>query len=543
MDQDPPTLSEIDETSKQTATAPNDLVAIPRLPEELLAEIFYEYIKLNGVGHNFGCSSYAGLSVLTCVCRRWKETADNCPKLWTKVSAWPWAPMSWMEKALDRSKSAPLTIELSVAGANSGWDTFLTKAFSNPARLESVTLKDHKSVLEKLAGLLISSAPLLYNLSLTYDGFRSDNTLVYLSENLFNNDTPRLRKLELVGCFLPWTSHLYSGLTSLTIRLRLENSDGPQPSTQQLYDILFNMPELHYLELNGISLPDTQTLSSSQVVTFPHLKGLALEGTTARVALWLARFHYPPSANVHLSCRGVDDIDVVSLTSAVAYPTRPGRQATHDAPGNIGPFKTLRISYVVASQTHSWTENVFRIEGWPMTINFADLNFPLPESPLLKISLHTPWDNGIVPPVPLFSAFPLQELNSLYIFYDFLESDDIDQLLATTASSLQTVRIQMRGQRSFIRSLASDPALNTSADSASPIVFFPNLRHLTIHSILFGRENDISEVESLTRVLELRSLRGFRLERLVLRSCPPITTTDVERLRTCVDVVDWDGSE
>jgi hypothetical protein len=401
----------------------------------------------------------------------------------------------------------------------------LAKALPDAARLESVALQEYRSRLEQFVNFLVSPAPLLLKLSLTCSGYTNDRASVKIPEDLFSSHTPRLRKLELIGCFLPWTSKLYFGLTSLTIRLK-QGQDTPRLSPQQLYQILSDMPELQQLELSGISLPDTP---SHPTITFPQLEKLYLEGHTALVARWLAKFHYPSSSAIRLFCRSFAHNHVASLTSALARTI-------------VEPSRTLRVSCY--PRAFAQEDDVLRIEGWPTVISFGDRTLGMAKFVLLDVSLHITrqWDvdMAFMALVPLFSACPCHELKSLCIQNDLPGRYDIDELF-TAATSLESVHVQERGHQSFIKSLASDPALNASANSGPPTVVLPNLRHLAMNGVLFGRDNDISQLETLSRALELRSLRGFRLERLDLRGCLYIHEKDAGELRQFVDAFEWDG--
>ncbi|KAH6914657.1 hypothetical protein BKA70DRAFT_1256694 [Coprinopsis sp. MPI-PUGE-AT-0042] len=498
------------------ATVRKDVAHISRLPEELLAHIFLEYVNLSDFGM-YQCKSYKCLRILICVCRRWKKTTEDCPQIWSKLNSW--APFSWMGKSFDRSKSAPLDILFWDTADTPECNACVAKALSNSSRLARVSITNRTSRLGRFAAPLTPSAPLLHDLDLASTDV-GDNGVAFaqLPTNLFSNDTPRLQVLVLENCILPWSSRLYSALISLSITM-WEWAPGhviwnkPQPSPQQL----------------------------SQVAILPRLETLVLSGATAQVAQWLARMSYPSSAKTRLSCQGIEDAGVALLASTVSSFTL---KSAADQVQN--PLKSLWISLESEGILDPPEAFTLCLSGWAVVVDIADLRFchdgPGDALDLLSISIRLP--RGVEAPSPhlLFPIIPMRDVEVVGMSYDFPAGDairgvvtsPIDQLLAT-APSLHTLRIRHLGQRNFIKSLLADPAFDTLSEPESPITFFPKLQHLAIREVYFDGESD--EIGNLARALQLRSSRGTRLQRLTLSKC---FVHDVGRLREVVDVFEME---
>ncbi|KAI0281242.1 hypothetical protein BGY98DRAFT_1075479 [Russula aff. rugulosa BPL654] len=84
----------------------NELAPISRLPCELLATIF-SFLSIFAWNERSGVLAWI---YVTLVCRRWRETALNHPRLWSHINLTELTLVGMVE-ILSRAKMAPLNLE------------------------------------------------------------------------------------------------------------------------------------------------------------------------------------------------------------------------------------------------------------------------------------------------------------------------------------------------------------------------------------------------------------------------------------------------
>ncbi|KAF8481686.1 hypothetical protein DFH94DRAFT_404420 [Russula ochroleuca] len=280
-------LNSSEEFTRALKSRRNALAPISRLPPEILATIFsllppstwnkeaghLEWIR---VGH---------------VCRLWRETALNHPRLWSYINFTKLTPAAAVE-ILARAKMAPLH----VAADFTRWSV------AHPLFLES-QLEAHISHtchlrisghLQAAIERLVSSAPTLEFLSLLHKSFIFSSSHVVIPVNLFNGTIPRLTSLELENCDISWKSLLLKGLQTLKI---LSPSTEARPKVEDWLGALNEMPQLETLILENatpIAPPAGPLISQpSRAATLPSLTRFHISASARDCALALAYLVLP----------------------------------------------------------------------------------------------------------------------------------------------------------------------------------------------------------------------------------------------------------
>ncbi|KAH9983126.1 hypothetical protein BJV77DRAFT_324845 [Russula vinacea] len=143
---------------------------------------------------------------VTHVCRQWRETALNYPRLWSDFNFTKLTQAAVMAEIFARAQTMPLNLEADVTK----WSVAQSDAFERQleahishTRHLNVTGRLH-TVLKRLA----SSAPILESLSLSNKSSLFPLPQVVIPVNLFNWTAPKLTRLELDSCDISWKSPL-----------------------------------------------------------------------------------------------------------------------------------------------------------------------------------------------------------------------------------------------------------------------------------------------------------------------------------------------
>ncbi|KAA1475555.1 hypothetical protein DENSPDRAFT_932435 [Dentipellis sp. KUC8613] len=306
-------------------TQRNHLLALYKLPPELLALIFAELIALqSSTLHCLRRDTISpGWMAVTHVCRRWREVALQQPTLWTTISAD--LGQKWMEEMLARSGSLPLTVW---AHIEDDCDVFsLIAQMSRTVHLH-VALEGAVEAGSPNT-LIMQPAPLLETCSISLLD-EEDDEYFDPPHNLFARNAPRLRSLELEVCSVYWSSLAFASLVKLSITVPADNPWSPlspRAYREELLQALSKMPKLENLALDNC-LPDSKNMEEDgpgmphnpkTVIEPPLLKILSLTGKPYDITAFLPSLRLLPTCKLSMTCEvewhnGDDEMDVFGLT-------------------------------------------------------------------------------------------------------------------------------------------------------------------------------------------------------------------------------------
>ncbi|KAJ7467541.1 hypothetical protein FB451DRAFT_394297 [Mycena latifolia] len=300
------------------------------LPNEIVSEIFVHFLPVYPL-----CPPINGLespTLLTHICRRWREIALATPALWRAISLTGDQDLHILESWLNRSRSLPLSLEMDTIFSSIS-EECLEKLALHAARWENAKLG--LRVLPQL--LTIPTAmPLLQELELRMDNGGIFPPVAYRA-------VPRLRAVTLwdfsyPADFLPWAQ-----LTSLTMvntwpadcatvlqhmvnlvhcELAMENDwiRPPDIKLERLESLVLmkfldeDEPPTHYLEtlitpalrtlqvLEGFLRPDPiHTLTSFISKSGCKLENIRIVGTELSSPTYREAFHSIPNLSFHSS--------------------------------------------------------------------------------------------------------------------------------------------------------------------------------------------------------------------------------------------------
>ena len=291
----------------------NTLAPISRLPPETLAEVF-SFLSPSATTHPFRskwiCFSH--------VCRRWRETALNYPRLWSCIIFSDPAPVV-MAEMLAWAKMVPLHWEVDFTR----WNEEEIDAFER--QLEGhITHTRHLKVrgpLQMVLKRLVSSAPVLQTLSLEHTSTYNQFTLIrdVIPVNLFNGIAPSLTSLELNTCNISLKSPLLKGLQNFEARY-LQT----RPKLEDWLDFLGEMPKLESLVLQHATpsvISPLQVISEpSRTVAIPFLTKFHIIASPKDCALALAHLVMPAltSLLVNVESYGMNGGEIRRLIPYVA---------------------------------------------------------------------------------------------------------------------------------------------------------------------------------------------------------------------------------
>ncbi|KAA1470639.1 ATP-NAD kinase [Dentipellis sp. KUC8613] len=289
---------------KSTLVDPSGRDPTRLLPNELLAHIFLSYRAWQDVAYSDSspfeepARGHPTWLSITQVCRRWREVAISCSRFWEII---PIHNPECTKEMLQRSKNIPITV------SNSGHPVSLQDslacqeateiALSQSARvvemrLEELTAPKSDSVIETFTSLAISH-PLssLERLKVTYH-----TNWCVLPSQLFRN-SPRLQRLQLFRCSLPWGEAL--SLANITYLDLSVDVYALMPTASELLDALASMPKLRTLILND-SVASSPNVSASRKLALPCLEFLSLNDDVQACADFLGCLEAPPDVDLRL---------------------------------------------------------------------------------------------------------------------------------------------------------------------------------------------------------------------------------------------------
>lgn len=242
----------------------NSLAPVSRLPHDLLTDIFILLHRSDSsqVHPIFSQRSPPCLHV-THVSRAWRDAALQCPLLWTTIL---FIPPEWTTIMLERSQTAPLTVQVLIDDVNSKDDVFKTSvrlSLSHVHRIRYLSIMLHRvdDLDDILFPFLSGSLDILEELQ-----FSTDSALPNLTYPSMER-APCLRRLELRRCHIDWRQFPSVGnLTSLVLH------DIPmdfKPSMDDILSIFRAMNKLERLTLTR-AIPEL----SRRIRTLPPPKAI-----------------------------------------------------------------------------------------------------------------------------------------------------------------------------------------------------------------------------------------------------------------------------
>ena len=239
-----------------------------RLPPELLAAIFLE---CDAQDYGRDSSSVPRWVTVSYVCRYWRNVALGCAHLWTRLF---FASPKWIDEQLRRSKTAPLIVCIYGPWTwryDSGFIRSLEKLLENLNRIKDLCIIwPSQDMIDIINARLNAPAPLLQSLHLTARHCPGRYHFI-MPEDTFPGATS-LRRVHLEMCYVDWSSHIFNGLTELTLRCTPDHS---RKNWDGVLHILRRSPHLRRLHLSevlpsaSVSAPSVDSENMANPISLP----------------------------------------------------------------------------------------------------------------------------------------------------------------------------------------------------------------------------------------------------------------------------------
>ena len=305
-------INSLEESTRALKSRLNELVPFSRLHPENLVSIFF-FLSLS-TWHDrpekLVWREKTGVMAWVCVthvCRRWRETALNNPRFWSRIDLTKLTPVG-MAEILARAKTAPLHLEADITE----WSTERIVAFEKQlethishTRYLSISGRRLPILLDKL----VSSAPILESLSLSTKCpiIGSSSPQAIIPDDLFNRTTPNLTNLELEYCDISWMSPFLKGLRTLQISSLFSEA---RPKLDDWLDVLNEMPQLEELSLQYSTplapLNGALIREPSHSATLPSLTRFHISDSSKECALAFAHLVLPAFTRLHVDVESKD---------------------------------------------------------------------------------------------------------------------------------------------------------------------------------------------------------------------------------------------
>src|SRR5258708_4745268 len=270
----------------------NSLAPVSRLPHILLTDIFILLHKSLLSNPTLAFRSPTCLHI-THVCRAWRDSALQCPLLWTDIL---FSPPDWTPIMLERARTAPLKVEIQLDRPNLADDGFvysvrLALSHIHHIRYLCILLSDRFCDLDDLLSPLFTGSP-----DILEELMVSSHSLIlnYIYPSMEN--APCLRRLILYSCHINWQR--LSSVVNLTYLVLHYIPTVCRPSVEDILTLLRTMTKLENLSLiNTISElpPNIRTLPPNDTapIRLEHLFYLSLKGFVLDCANLMRHFVLP----------------------------------------------------------------------------------------------------------------------------------------------------------------------------------------------------------------------------------------------------------
>ncbi|TFY68941.1 hypothetical protein EVG20_g3355 [Dentipellis fragilis] len=502
----------------------NALVPVNRLPSEVLVHVFYLlrriYVPLKKrdpeVAKLSVPSQIIGWVQVTHVCRQWRNVALENPTLWSDI---PFILGDrWTTEFFARSQAAPIVIDHNMPRYipwTGDVENFATSVAQHLWRTQELGLiatpADFARVLPSLVG---GPAPLLEKAVIVHStpvAAPLDGLLVW-PPDAFSRLVPRLRHLRLWFWRFSWESITYETLVHLDIKgLDVD----PEPTLREglglLLAALDKMPHLEVLKIDDVLPPPPPDATPDSVcgptITCPNLHTFHLSDDIRNCGLALNHIVVPATADHQISCTKSDN------GCAFVLPW------LHTRAKQLPPLRHLSFSgdSTMLMMTASHTDVVYPRQGKePFRIKFvseAGLLLPLMQEICSMVSLSD---------IETFTS----------AVDDGLSAEDWSTILGE-CKRLRSVEVNaFHGGGIYICELLLATTISSEGRGEPLYPFFEELMIVNVHFRL-GYEFD--------RLLELLERRQ-PLKKLIIEYCS-IDAALVDKLRSVVDMVEWDGHE
>jgi len=534
-------IRELEDEIRTLKTFRNASAGTAALPTEILSLIFLECTKVPAFTCPLNAPDRPTWLAITQVCRKWRAVALNCPSLWSRV-LFDCSPQ-FTDLMVERSREVPLNVWLHPYIKQISYER-IAKVFSQH-RLHSLTWTKSTIGLNRLcfdSGRNILSAILdqtaLESVILDDRTFYSPlDPRIVIPEAAFSGALA-LERLEIKNCqisswkFIPPSSRL--GI------LKLRNSSSFRPTLEEFLDTLSSTSRLEELELQWILPLKESRPSHAPLISLPSVQSLTLYGTADEVAQFLQFTSIPNARTLDFQ---VQSINVLT------------------APADLQPFFTALKPWIDA---HSGMESG-GMSGSRVLTNLHVTNLPS----TIKCTFGHPTDTPVSsPPTVLKISAPSVVtsvlLSTFTTYFDISQlcslqclDFDIDKDIWVNTFShlwqLASIELINSSVETFIACLAQDPTLHkTSArgdkregygQPSSEKPFFPALRKIRLKRANFDEDllRNGACVERFCDVLDRRPITN-PVEQVEIDESYNFTESDMEKLKTVVQSLQWDGS-
>lgn len=516
----------------------NQLVAIARLPPELLSEVF-----LHCIDPKSGARPYSWIP-LSHVCHHWREVAVLSPRIWSKIYV---TRLDCVKEMLERSKKVPIDV---YAGTGiwhwQNSDDALRLVLKQFARMRTLELRYTSRLQEKDVP---SSAPLLKTLML--DGVDIEMTIEdVLTSNggLFEKcDMPSLERLEINNYYQRWASPIFRPTLTRLVLATTVVSLQPSPLSEVL-DALEAMPLLEYVELKN-ELPSIASAGelggATRVIDLPNLAELRVTDAGLSCASLLEHMSFPVGIVLFVDCR--------IATSDVRHvcPVLKSKLLGVGGTESAQPLLTVSLQGEAYHSTHfkAWSE------FYPVS-DFAQIPEKIPSTPRFTLVLRLPPDPLVFQ--ALFVGLPLTDIQSLYLTPPVGYMHVPKDMWISSCASMTELRELCVGRwaegplpevLSARIPLSADPPPKGRRRRLQPI--FPKLAVLRFEGthlrpaqmmayIGYGEDKLLGRYR---KALEKRNKSRVRLRELVINACYNIRKDDIDLLKGFAEHVRWDGKD
>ncbi|KAF5324006.1 hypothetical protein D9611_008262 [Ephemerocybe angulata] len=247
-----------------------------------------------------------------------RQVVLHDPSLWSAVPFLNDFPFEFLDAAMTRSKPLPLQLHVmlddTISGEESVWDLVAQNA--NRVSQLLVEIEDaYRGA--RLKHLLLSSARSLVQCTVHFLG----DEMLYLNflerpgVQLFNGDSPKLRTLRLINCFIPSSDYTLPTLSGVSIQhTGTPWNDGVPPTNVQRFDA----PGNSFTFLRSLTLIHcVQCMVPRGPVPFPSLQRLVLVATPVDCWQLSRTLELPPACSRDITV-GFRSLQPLSLEHAAA---------------------------------------------------------------------------------------------------------------------------------------------------------------------------------------------------------------------------------